>query len=74
MSSRYLFNIYYFLKGKIWENYKNKAYPLRVDEELMNKITEIAEKENRTRNKQIEYILLNYVKEYEAKQEKGTEH
>lgn len=51
--------------------YKNKAYPLRIDENLMNKVTKIAEEEHRTRNKQIEYILEKYVEEYEAKQERA---
>lgn len=51
--------------------YKNKAYPLRVNEELMNKLAQIAENEHRTRNKQIEYILEKYVEEYEAKQERA---
>lgn len=53
--------------------YKNKAYPLRINEELMNKITKIAEDEHRTRNKQIEYILESFVNEYEAKQAKERE-
>lgn len=52
--------------------YKNKAYPLRIDEGLMNKITTIAETEHRTRNKQIEYILQKYVDEYEATQERES--
>ena len=52
--------------------YKNKAYPLRIDEGLMNKITTIADAEHRTRNKQIEYILQKYVEEYEAKQERAA--
>ena len=51
--------------------YKNKAYPLRVSEELMNKIAQIAEEEHRTRNKQIEYILEKYVEEYEKQQERA---
>lgn len=52
--------------------YKNKAYPLRVSEDLMNKVAKIAEEEHRTKNKQIEYILEKYVQEYEAKQERAT--
>lgn len=52
--------------------YKNKAYPLRVNEELMNKVAKIAEEEHRTKNKQIEYILEKYVQEYETKQERDS--
>lgn len=45
--------------------YKNKAYPLRINETTMKKIALIAEKENRTRNKHIEHILETHIKEYE---------
>lgn len=51
-------------------NYKNKAYPLRIDEALMDKIKEIASKEDRTTNKQIEKILREWVEQYEAEQNK----
>ncbi len=51
-------------------NYKNKAYPLRIDETLMDKIKEIASKEDRTTNKQIEKILREWVEQYEAEQNK----
>lgn len=51
--------------------YKNKAYPLRINEELMNKLNKIAEEEHRTKNKQIEYILEKYVEEYEKQRERA---
>ncbi len=53
-------------------NYKNKAYPLRIDESLMDKIKDIAAKEDRTTNKQIEKILREWVEQYEASQNKES--
>ncbi len=47
-------------------NYKNKAYPLRIDEALMERIKDIAAKEDRTTNKQIEKILREWVEQYDA--------
>lgn len=49
--------------------YKNKAYSLRIDENLMNKVKAIAEKEDRPVSKQLERIIRQYVEEYE--QENG---
>lgn len=46
----------------------NKAYSLRIDSEIMDKIKIIAKKENRYANKQIEYILKKYIEQYEAEQ------
>jgi len=46
-------------------NYKNKTYPLRIDNTLMDKIKKIAEKEDRTVNKQIERITREYIEKYE---------
>ena len=46
--------------------YKNKAFTLRAEEETMDKIKAIADKEGRTANKQIEYILKLYVDNYET--------
>ena len=46
--------------------YKNEAYPLRISEELMQKLEELAIIDNRTRNKEIEYILQKYVNDYET--------
>lgn len=42
-------------------NYKNKAYPLRIDENIINRLKEIARKEDRTLNKQIERILREWL-------------
>ena len=50
--------------------YKNKTYPLRLDNELMEKIRIIANKEDRPISKQIERVIREYVKIYE--QEHGT--
>lgn len=49
--------------------YKNKAYSLRIDENLMSKVKAIAEKEDRPVSKQLERIIRLYVEEYE--QENG---
>lgn len=49
---------------------KNKAYPLRLDEDLMNKIKAIAEEEDRPVSKQIERMLKDYINRYES--EHGT--
>ncbi len=45
--------------------YKNKAYTLRLDNDLMEKIREIAEKEDRPLSKQIERIIRQYIENYE---------
>lgn len=45
-------------------------FNLRIDEALNDRIAEIAREEGRSKNKQIEYILRQYVKGYE--QESGT--
>lgn len=36
-------------------------YPLKIDKEIIEKIREIAKNENRSLNKQIEFILKNYL-------------
>ncbi len=46
-------------------NYKNKSYPLRIDDELMKKVKMIAEKEDRPVSKQLERIIKQYVEQYE---------
>ena len=46
---------------------KNKAYSLRLDEEIMNKIRAIAEKEDRPLSKQFERITKDYIENYEKK-------
>ena len=45
--------------------YKNKAYPLRLDDELMGKVKKIAEEEDRPISKQLERIIRQYVEQYE---------
>lgn len=40
----------------------------RTDKEILDKLKIIAENENRTANKQLEYILKKYIEEYEAQQ------
>lgn len=45
--------------------YKNKTYPLRIDNNLMEKIRTIANTEDRTINKQIERMLKESVEQYE---------
>ena len=41
------------------------TFNLRLSDELDYKIKAIAKKEQRSKNKQIEYILQEYVKDYE---------
>lgn len=45
-------------------------FNLRIDETLNEQIIKIAQEEGRSKNKQIEYILKQYVKKYE--QESGS--
>ena len=49
--------------------HKQKLYSFRTDDELIEKLNIIAEKHNRTRNKEIEYALKLYVEKCE--QEEG---
>lgn len=44
-------------------------FNLRIDETLNDKLVMIAAEEGRSKNKQIEYILKKYIKQYE--QENG---
>ena len=46
---------------------KNKAYSLRLDEDIMNKLRTIAKKEDRPLSKQFERIVREYIKEYESR-------
>lgn len=46
--------------------YKNKAYSLRIDNELMEKVKIISENEDRPISKQLERIIRQYVEKYEA--------
>lgn len=43
------------------------GFQLRLKDEIDDKITEIAKREQRSKNKEIEYILEKYIKEYEQK-------
>ena len=45
--------------------YKNKAFTLRIDNELMEKMRNISEKESRTLTKQIEIAIKQHINEYE---------
>lgn len=45
--------------------YKNKAYSLRLNEDLMKKVKTIAEREDRPVSKQLERIIKQYVENYE---------
>ena len=45
-------------------------FNLRIDEDLNNQIINIAKKEGRSKNKQIEYILKEYVNNYEDRNSK----
>lgn len=46
--------------------YKNKAYPLRLDNELMEKVRIIASNEDRPLSKQFERIIKLYISDYES--------
>ena len=46
--------------------YKNKAYTLRIDNNLMDKIKTIAKTEDRPVSKQIERMLKEQVEKYET--------
>lgn len=46
--------------------YKNKAYPLRIDGTIMDKLEIIADNNSRSKNKEIEFALKRYVDVYEA--------
>lgn len=41
------------------------VFTFRTDKAVLDKLHKIAEMESRTSNKQLEYILLNYIKRYE---------
>ncbi len=45
-------------------------FNLRIDEALNEKIIKLAEKEGRSKNKQIEYILKQYIDSYEENNSK----
>lgn len=45
-------------------------FNLRITEELNNDLIEIAKEEGRSKNKEIEFILKEYVKKYKEKKVK----
>lgn len=46
--------------------YKNKAYTLRLNNELMSKVRKLADKEDRPLSRQLEKIVKEYIAEYET--------
>lgn len=48
-------------------------FNLRISEYLNEELIRIAEKEGRSKNKQIEYILKEYVEKYNLKEIKAKE-
>ncbi len=46
-------------------------YPLRTSQENIDKLKKIAAKHNRTLNKEIEYVLLQYIEQNEEMQLKS---
>lgn len=46
------------------------TFLLRTEQEIIDKLKYIAEKENRTATKQLEYILKCYIEEWESKHER----
>ncbi len=40
------------------------CFNLRIDDEINDILVKIAKKENRSKNKQIEYILKKFIEEY----------
>lgn len=44
---------------------KKPMFTLRTDKENLEKLSIIAKEENRSDNKQLEFILMNYIKKYE---------
>lgn len=46
--------------------YKNKAYTLRIDNTLMEKLKICCEAEDRTVNRQIERLVREYIQNYES--------
>lgn len=47
-----------------------KLYSFRTNDELIEKLNIIAEKHSRTRNKEIEYALKQYIENYETQEGK----
>ena len=53
---------------------KQKLYSFRTDDELIEKLNILAERHSRTRNKEIEYALKQYIAEYENKAHTQNKH
>lgn len=49
-----------------YDLYKNKAYSLRIPNEMQAKIKQIAKSENRKISQQYEIIIRNFINDYEA--------
>lgn len=49
-----------------YDKYKNKAYSLRIPNEMQQKIKIIADRENRKASQQYELIIRNWLNDYEA--------
>ena len=58
-------DIFIFFRGVYMGEYKNKTYPLRLDNNLMDKLRKLAEQEDRPLSKQIERIVREYIQAYE---------
>lgn len=67
MSSSYLLQK---IRKDIMGKNLQKLYSFRTNDELIEKLNIIAEKHSRTRNKEIEYALKQYVEDYETQEGK----
>ena len=54
--------------------HKQKLYSFRTNDEIIKKLNAIAEEHNRTRNKEIEYALKQYIAEYENRAHTQSKH
>ena len=52
--------------------YKNRTYPLRIDDEIMSQLKIIAKNEDRTLNKQIERILRQWLENYNESEKQNA--
>lgn len=52
--------------------YKNKTYPLRIDDDIMSQLKIIAKNEDRTLNKQIERILRQWLEDYNESEKQNA--
>lgn len=60
-----IYKYLYIFRGVYMGEYKNKTYPLRLDNNLMDKLRKLAEQEDRPLSKQIERIVREYIQAYE---------